>query len=98
MPVEFYEEDNLSAVMPRASMNANRPRSALVRLAMKLGFKTERGANIFLLAFVVCGLIFVGLAYWGMFRANRGAPVSWDQIPQEIRDQLPPNIVDQLKQ
>ena len=97
MSVEFYEEDNLSSIVPRAYTYQKGPRSKMVRILMKAGFKTERGANIFLICLALCALFFAGLVFWGMNRSNSGGPVTWDQIPQEVRDQLPQSVVNQIK-
>lgn len=54
-------------------------------------------ANLILLGVSVCCLAFAGITFRHIYRVAYPAPVSWDQIPQEIRDQLPQDIVDQLK-
>jgi hypothetical protein len=97
MSVEFLDEQesSFSAIVPRAY--TYQPRSKMVRILMKAGFKTEKSANIFLIGISVFSLVFAIFTFWGMTRTNSGQAVSWDQIPQEIRDQLPQNIVDQLK-
>ena len=93
MSVEFEEEK----YAPVRSRTVQKRRSILMRLVIGLGLaKTEKGANkILIIVAVVAFLLTAFVLYSSVFKTNT-KPVRLRDIPPEVRDQLPQEILDTL--
>lgn len=85
--VQFEESEDL--VYQKVTV---RKKSFLIRIAMKLGAKNERQANMLLLAaavvfFIVTSILFMRLAGVGPFNGS-GDPSDLNDIPPELREPL----------
>src|SRR4051812_33054893 len=79
-------------------MNRSKPKQPyLVRLLIKAKLaKTERGANILMVCVSIVCLLISGYLFFGqnLFRKNQVTYI--EDIPKEILDTLPPEIVKSL--
>lgn len=97
MSIEFYEEDNLATVVPRANALINRHRSKMVRVLMKAGFKTEHSATVFLVILSLCAIALAGLAFYRQSLPQMGNVTPLEDIPLNIRQTMTPEQIQYVK-